>query len=76
MPNGSHSPSPDLQLAILRFWAEAVSIVRNFRQSEIRAIPELAAAIKAAELLPSAIGWGDEDDDTLLGRHPRSGKPN
>lgn len=76
MPNGSTSPNPDLQLAILRFWAQAIDITRTFSQAEIKMVPELVAAISAVKLLPAAIGWEDDETDALIGPHPTGNKPN
>jgi hypothetical protein len=51
--------SPELELAVLHFWAAALQMERNFTQQEIAAIPELARVIEMAQALPSAIGWDD-----------------
>ena len=53
--------SVELELAVLRFWAEGVEITHKFSQSEINSVPGLAAAIEAVSTLPSLIGWGDEE---------------
>ncbi len=53
------SISPELELAVLHFWAAARQMERNFSQQEIAAIPELSRVIEMAQALPSAIGWDD-----------------
>lgn len=51
--------SPELELAVLHFWAAALQMERSFSRQEIAAIPELSRVIKMAQALPSAIGWDD-----------------
>jgi hypothetical protein len=73
----SKSLSPELEFAILRLWAQGLSLSQQFGEAEIRSIPGLAAAIDAIRALPSAIGR-DEDDDvpdgaTVLFLDRRSG---
>ena len=63
--------SHDQEIAILRFWAQAMDIARTFRDDEIRSVPGLAAAIEAARPLPDAIGWGGEEDSAPA-RTPRT----
>jgi len=57
--DADESITPKLELAILRFWAAAMHMERNFRRQEIDSIPELSRAIEAVQLLPAAIGWDD-----------------
>ena len=56
--------SPELELAVLHFWAAALQMERNFSRQEIAAIPELSRVIQMAQALPSAIGW-----DNVLSRY-------
>jgi hypothetical protein len=59
-------PSPDLELAVLRFWAHGLSLSQQFSRAEIASVPGLAEAIDAIRSLPGAIGR-DEDDDEPMG---------
>jgi hypothetical protein len=56
------SLSPSLEMAILRFWAQGLSISQQFSEAEIKSVPGLAAAIDAIGTLPAAIGRDDDDD--------------
>lgn len=56
---GEKLVTPELELAVLAFWAAAMDVKRRFSRQEIEALPELSRAIAAAHLLPAAIGWDD-----------------
>lgn len=52
--------SPEKEIVILQFWAQAIDIIRSFSPEEIKSVKGLAQALDAARKLPDAIGWGDE----------------
>jgi len=53
--------SPEKEIIILQFWAQAVDIIRGFSPEEIESVRGLAQALDAARKLPDAIGWGEEE---------------
>jgi len=55
--------SPEKEIVILQFWAQAVDIIRGFSPEEIKSVKGLAQALDAALKLPDAIGWGEEHGD-------------
>lgn len=61
MPNNPNFRDPNLELSVLRFWAEGVGILEKFTWAEIASIPGLAAAIEAVKILPAMIGWDDDE---------------
>jgi hypothetical protein len=52
--------SPEKEIVILQFWAQAIDIIRSFSAEEIQSVKGLAQALHAARELPDAIGWGEE----------------
>jgi hypothetical protein len=60
MPRGSDTISPEQEIEILQFWAQAMDIKRKFTPEQIQSVRGLSEAIEAALKLPDEIGWGEE----------------
>ena len=63
MTRQSYKLSPEKELVILQFWAQAVDILRSFSPEDVEAVRGLGQALEAARKLPDAIGWGEEEEN-------------
>jgi len=61
MKSQSIKISPEKEIVILQFWAQAIDIMRDFTPEEIKSVKGLAEALEATRKLPEAIGWGEKE---------------
>ncbi|MBO1906552.1 hypothetical protein J4G37_16795, partial [Microvirga sp. 3-52] len=54
----------DEKMMVLDFWAHGMDIALKFTDEQIKAVRGLKEAIDATSVLPAAIGWDDETEET------------